>query len=204
MRHTLERCAVDPIPEQRELARFIGPPLRGTLATLLGAGAGPSEVERALAVFRERFTAVGLYENVLYPGVEGALAAQAARGRRLWVVTSKLRSFAERIVEHFGLARFFTSVYGAEAGGRFEDKRDLLAHVLEVEGLSARATVMVGDREHDVRAAKHSGALSVGVAWGYGSIEELEAAGADAICAEPAALAEAIDRVVAACAVDRR
>ena len=38
---------------------------------------------------------------------------------------------------------------------------------------------MIGDRQHDMRAARMNGARAIGVLWGYGTREEL--AGADAI-----------------------
>jgi phosphoglycolate phosphatase len=42
---------------------------------------------------------------------------------------------------------------------------------------------MIGDREHDVRAARRTGVHSIGVLYGFGSRAELEGAGAEGICA---------------------
>ncbi len=91
-------------------------------------------------------------------------------------------------MEHFGLAPWLSGVYGAELDGRFEDKGDLIGHILEVEGLDPADVCMVGDREHDVRAASRHGIPTVGVLWGYGGRAELEAAGAALIVASPAEL----------------
>jgi len=54
---------------------------------------------------------------------------------------------------------------------------------------------MIGDRKHDIRAARDNGVAAIGVLWGYGSRAELEAAGADAIVESPAALIDAIARL---------
>lgn len=108
--------------------------------------------------------------------------------RRLFVATSKPRVFAERIVDHHGLRPFFSHVYGAELDGCFDNKGELLAHALEREGLEASSCIMVGDRAQDVRAARKNGLVPVGVAYGYGSREELLDAGAVAICANPSEL----------------
>jgi phosphoglycolate phosphatase len=186
--HALERMGVLPIPTQRELARYIGPPLRRSYATLLDASATPEDIERAVVFFRERFSTIGIFENLVYPGVEAMLAELVARGHRLFVATSKPREYAARILGHFGLSASFTAVYGAEPDGRLDDKADLLAHLLEERRLDRTATVMVGDREHDVFAAKRNGLRAIGVTWGYGSSEELIAAGADRLCASPAEL----------------
>lgn len=48
--------------------------------------------------------------------------------------------------------------------------------------------VMVGDRSHDAVGAKMSGVDFIGVLYGYGSREELEAEGAEKLADSPAAL----------------
>lgn len=48
------------------------------------------------------------------------------------------------------------------------------------------ANLMVGDRKHDIRAAQRNGASAIGVLWGYGSRDELDEAGADALISSPA------------------
>ena len=50
---------------------------------------------------------------------------------------------------------------------------------MRVEGYDPAGTVMVGDRLHDIEAAKANGLRSIGVLWGYGGREELERVGAD-------------------------
>ena len=49
---------------------------------------------------------------------------------------------------------------------------------------------MIGDRRHDLLGAIANDMRPIGVAWGYGSIEELRDAGAAAIASEPTDLAE--------------
>jgi len=175
-------------PPDAELLRYIGPPLRETFASLLGS-AGPGAVEEAVALYRERFAATGIFENVVYPTVPAALAELQALGMTLYVATAKLQLFAERIVDYFGLAGFFHRVYGSELDGTRAIKSELIAYVLRTESLSPDSTVMVGDRAHDVRGAVANGVLPIGVLWGYGSREELTTAGATVLCAQPALLA---------------
>ena len=47
---------------------------------------------------------------------------------------------------------------------------------------------MIGDRSHDIVGAKPNGMDAIGVTYGYGSREELIAAGASHICATPRAI----------------
>ena len=74
-------------------------------------------------------------------------------------------------------------MYGALPGGGLDDKADLLAAILRAERYAPVATMMVGDRYHDIHAAKANGLRSVGVLWGYGGLVELQQAGADRIVA---------------------
>ncbi|RPJ56644.1 MAG: HAD family hydrolase, partial [Acidobacteria bacterium] len=100
-----------PAPSAAELAWCIGPPLRESFAVLLDDG-DPVLVERAVALYRERFAAVGMFENEVYPGVADALASLRAAGHRLLVATSKPHVYAEAILRHFGLLPAFGAVYG--------------------------------------------------------------------------------------------
>jgi phosphoglycolate phosphatase len=187
LRFALEQLGVS-CPGDDVLATFIGPPLRGTFATLLDT-MEPARIEEAIGLYRKRFADTGLYENRVYDGVPEMLEQVSSTAAAAYVATSKPALYAERIVEHFGLGRHFRKVYGAEFDGRREDKAELLAWLLARESVSARVAVMIGDREADVRAAKANGVRSVGVLWGYGSEQELVNAGADVVCQTPADLA---------------
>jgi len=66
---------------------------------------------------------------------------------------------------------------------------------LPKSGSSLVESIMIGDRTHDIRAARMNGARSVGVLWGYGSRDEL--AGADAVVTAPSELPATLARVLA-------
>jgi phosphoglycolate phosphatase len=180
-----------PAPDAAALAACIGPPLRTSFARLL-ATTEVATVERALAHYRARYAQVGWQENFVYAGIHDALDALATGGARLILCTSKPQPFAERIVARFDLAPRLAGVYGADLAGTLDDKARLMAHLIAREGLDAAACTMVGDRHHDIDAARANGVRTVGVLWGYGSRTELEAAGAQAFAATPAELPGAV------------
>lgn len=194
MQHALGamECRI-PWPDDA-LKRFIGPPLQESFKTLLGTD-DPERTLRAVALYRERFGEVGLYENQLFPEIPGVLTQLRDAGYQLWVVTSKAHVYADRIVDHFGLRPYFERVYGPELSGERAIKAELIAHVLESERISASEACMIGDRKHDIEGARANGLASIGVLWGYGSRAELERAGASAIVELPAALPEAVRRL---------
>ena len=165
-------------PASEELERFVGPPLRGSFAALLGTDEAEL-ITQAIAHYRERFEACGMFENAVYPGIPAALEQLRRGGHRLWVATSKPQPYASRILEHFGLARHFERIHGSELSGRNSDKGELLQMVLVQEHLDPADAYMVGDRAQDVVGARENGVGSVAVLWGYGSEEELAAAAPD-------------------------
>jgi phosphoglycolate phosphatase len=177
------------IPTEDELTWCIGPPLRASFAKLLG---GEDSADQALSFYRERFSDVGLYENGVYAGIAETLVELNRSGHRLFVATSKPRIFAERIIDHFGLRDHFVRVFGSELDGTRVDKSDLLAYALQETSIDPARALMIGDRSHDIVGARNNGMGAVGVLYGYGSREELVAAGARHVCDTPQAILKCI------------
>ncbi len=182
-----------PLPSAESLRWCIGPPLKSSLITLLGS-LYAHLADEALARYRERFSSVGLFENNVYPDIERTLDELQMYGYSLNVATSKPTVFAERILQHFGLRRYFHMVDGSELDGTLSDKALLIAHILKREEIDANSVVMIGDREHDMLGARQNGVAGLGVLWGYGTREELEAAGAHACAATPSELVALINK----------
>lgn len=187
IRFALDQLQVS-CPSDDVLAGYIGPPLRGTFATLLDTS-DPERIEEALGFYRKRFADIGLYENKVYEGVPAMLDTVEHMDCAAYIATSKPAVYAERIVSHFRLDHHFRKVYGAELDGRWDNKAELLAHLLTTERVAPGASVMVGDRAADVLAARANKIRSIGVLWGYGSEAELTDAGADKLCRTPSELA---------------
>jgi phosphoglycolate phosphatase len=175
-----------PVPSADELLWLIGPPFRVSFPKLLGS---PDRVEEAIGYYRESYFAGGMYDAIVYDGVSEALDALCIAGHRLFVATSKPHIYARPILERLGLARHFVAICGPELDGTNDHKADLIADMIARGDVRPRTAVMIGDREFDVLAAARHGIPTVGVTWGYGSAEELTAAGAAALCHSPDTLA---------------
>lgn len=164
----------------RELCKFIGPPLTESFMKFYGF----NEAQAILAVekYREYFADIGIFENELIDGIDDLLCHLSDAGRRLIVATSKPKVFADRILEHFNLMRYFDLVCGSELDGTRVVKGEVIRYALEKAGITdLNRVVMVGDRKHDIIGAKESLIDSIGVLFGYGSYDELSSAGATLI-----------------------
>ncbi len=169
-----------------DITPMIGPPLPSVIGRVL-ALYNDDRVDKGIDAYRAHYGETGLHQFTLYPGIAETLPGLAEH-QRCFVVTSKRSVYAKRIVEELGYATMLGRVYGTEPDGSLDDKADLIAAVLRREDLDPSATIMVGDRLHDIHGAHANGLRAVGVLWGYGSRAELEQAEADTLVNAPAEL----------------
>lgn len=175
----LEAVDIDP-DDQGPLERFIGPPLQDSYAAF---GLDAKGVDTAVAGYRERFAAGGMFENEVYPGILELLVSLRADGWVLGVATSKPEKFTHLILRHFDLADSFDAVAGATMDGSRRHKYDIIVHALGLlDAKGEDRVIMIGDRAVDIEGAHKAKISAIGVVYGYGSPEEL-------IGANPAALA---------------
>lgn len=160
-----------------DLRVFVGPPLRDSF---LRFGVPEEKIEEAIAVYRSRYTTVGKFENTPYPGIREVLETLKARGYRLFVATSKPESMSVEILNKFDLSQYFEEICGATLDKSRDSKSAVIAHLLSRIG-GAENAVLVGDTAFDVIGAAEHGIPTIGVAWGYGSMEEMRESGAVAI-----------------------
>ena len=179
-----------------DLSAFIGPPIDDIMRVLLEPY-GDDRTTEAVAAYRADYGQNGLFLSRPYPGIAQALAALQGAGAQLILATSKRREFAQRILDHIGLADLFSAIHGSEPGGALDHKPELIAHIIERHDLAASRCVMIGDRRYDIIGAHANKMRALGVLWGYGNQEELEAAGADGLVAKPEDLAAAALAVAA-------
>lgn len=161
------------------LEKFIGPPLSDSFQEFYGFDREKSL--EAVEKYREYFKDRGIFENELYSGMEQLLKNVTEHGGKLVLATSKPKIFAKRILEYFHIAEYFTFAAGSTLDTTRNKKADVIRYALDSLGIEPEDAVMVGDRKHDVIGAKENGMECIGVLFGYGDREELEAAGADRI-----------------------
>ena len=177
--------------EALDIKSVIGPPLEDMLRTLLQAH-GDDRIGEAVAAYRQHYSESGLLGSEAYPGISGALQEMRRAGLRIYLATSKREVFARRILENLKLATYFDGITGSVPGGKLDHKPELLAHILSEQEICASHSLMVGDRGHDIIGAHAVNMRGLGVLWGYGSRDELEAAGADQLVERTADLARVV------------
>ncbi|HEY3251955.1 MAG TPA: HAD hydrolase-like protein, partial [Ignavibacteria bacterium] len=131
------------------------------------------KLDLGIKYYREYYSTKGLYENIIYEGIEKLLNELFLSHKSLYLVTVKPHVFAKEILDHFGLERYFLSIYGSDLSSLNKTKEELIGNLIRDKKLSADKTVMVGDRKHDILGAKYNKIKSIAVTYGYGSMKEL-------------------------------
>ena len=177
-----------PIPDDKTLGQFIGPPLPVSFSRYCGMTA--DEAETALSLYSEYYQKDCVYALTVYDGIIDMLKKLKAADKSLYIATSKPERFAEMIADKFGFSEYLDGVAGASFDLSRNEKADVIRYALERFGIEKSTAMMVGDRNYDVLGAKENGIDCIGVLYGYGSADELK----NAFCAvqTPQAVAEKI------------
>ena len=102
------------MPDAATLRKFIGPPLGWSFMEYMGMS--EEMANKAVYTYRERYEAVGLFENRVYPGIRRLLRMLHRDGWYIGIATGKPQRSSERIIEHFGLNRYITKIVGPKDG----------------------------------------------------------------------------------------
>lgn len=168
--------------DEANLRRLIGPPLEHAFRDYYGFD--ELQADQAVTHFRDMMQREGIQFYEAYPGIPELLNELKQSDRRLAVVTSKIDHIATETLAKTRLIDYFEFIT-AQQPNVVVDKEEILSKALSKLNVTDTASVvMIGDRRHDVEAAKTHGIDSIGVLWGYGDQEELENEGATYIVAD--------------------
>ena len=170
-------------PDLDNLTKCIGPPLYNSFTEFYGMS--DEDAYKAIAYYRERFSTIGLFENAVLPGACEMLQKLCNAARVPVLATSKPRIYADAIVKKYGIRPYLKMISASELDGTRNNKNEIIEYAISTLGIQDRSKIiMVGDRHHDIDAAKACGIDSCGVRFGSADPGELEAAGADYIASD--------------------
>ncbi|MGE7914375.1 HAD family hydrolase [Lysinibacillus xylanilyticus] len=193
VQYALQKAGIE-VSDLDELESFIGPPLQVSFREIYGFN--DAQIEQAISNYREQFKERGMFENKLYENIPALLADLKQQGYILAIATSKPTVFAEQILQYFNLDQFFDLVAGSNLDGTRSAKGEIIAFVRDhFNEVDNNQFMMIGDRKYDIVGAHENQIDSIGVTYGYGSLEELTDAKATYIVNSVIELKELINRV---------
>lgn len=166
--------------DMQRLKYFIGPPLFDSFKELYGVS---DEAAQALIeYYREYYAPTGHLLCSVYEGIPSLLKRLRASGCRTAVASAKPEDFVIKICREKGIDDCFDCMAGNTYDNNSPDKIPILQRAMESCRVTEPSKVaMVGDRRFDIEAARALGVYAVGVSFGFGSRQELIAAGANAV-----------------------
>lgn len=177
-------CDGKPAPEESTLRKFIGPPIYDSFKTLFGYT--DDKIDFMIEKYRERYRKAGYLETKIYDGIPELLRALRENGMKIATASSKPTVFIEQILKENGIFELFDYIGGTQFDNISSDKSVILKSAMDALGVTARETVMVGDRLFDIRGAKGVGVPCIAVLYGFGSRTEFVEYGAEYIVETPA------------------
>lgn len=178
------QCDGKPAPDNATLRKFIGPPIYDSFKNLFGYR--DDKIDWMIEKYRERYRKTGYLETEIYDGIPALLKALRKNGFKIATASSKPTVFIEKILKEHGLYEYFDYVGGTQFDNISSDKSVILKNAMAALDVTARETVMVGDRLFDIRGAKGAGVPCIAVLYGFGSRAEFEEYGAEYIVETPA------------------
>jgi phosphoglycolate phosphatase len=140
----------------------------------------PAEsIERAAGIYIEEYEIHMFDSTSLMPGVREAL--DALDWGTFAVVTNKIERFSRALLDALGIGSRFQLILGGDSLPQRKPDPAPLLYAMGKYAIPGSGSVMVGDSRFDVRAGKAAGALTCGVAGGFGCREDLEQEGCDII-----------------------
>lgn len=190
MEATFATARLDP-PDRADIRRIVGLSLVPAIAVLLPEG-DPALHEAMAEEYKRAFVAMrannSLDPEPLFDGILESMDALEAAGWLLGVATGKSDRGLRLLLEHHGIHGRFVTLQTAD---RHPSKPhpSMLHTAMADAGASPQTTAMIGDTSFDMAMARAAGTHAIGVAWGYHTPEELEAAGAGHVAAHASTLA---------------
>jgi len=126
----------------------------------------PTEIQAMVATYREYNLANHDAMVRPYDGVVEQIRALAARGKRLGLVTSKLRAGARRGLKIAGVEELFTIIVAADDVTQPKPDPEPVLKAVALAGAKPAETVFVGDSRHDLESGRAAGVKTAAVLWG--------------------------------------
>ena len=162
------------------IRNYMGPPLSYSFSVY--AHLSEEDTRKAIDYYREKYNSKGQNLCFIPDGMEELLAGLKKQGKVLAVATSKLESSAIKMLEKFGLLKYFDTVSGSDPEETVCTKTAVIEQAFIRLGVTDKSKVlMIGDRKYDVAGAKEAGIDCLGFYSGTADEGELESAGAVAV-----------------------
>lgn len=146
---------------------LIGRGVRPLVERALEEVNGVTDLDGAVERFEHHYARIVGTRATLFPGVKEGLVVLRDAGHKLGVVTNKPRAFTVTLLRNLKVEALFDAVIAGDDGLRRKPFGDMLTAAANAMGAGMAETLMIGDSDNDVLAARDAGCLVWCVPYGY-------------------------------------
>ncbi|MCM8855594.1 MAG: phosphoglycolate phosphatase [Candidatus Thiodiazotropha sp.] len=132
-----------------------------------------ADFERAYPIFLDLYAVNTSQRSVLYPGIREGLDYLKKQGYRLGCVTNKAAQFTLPLLQDLGIHDDFEIIIAGDTLAKKKPDPMPLLHAAENMGVDPSVSLMVGDSQSDVKAARAAGFQIVCMSYGYNHGEDI-------------------------------
>jgi len=140
-----------------------------------------ADFEKAYPVFLDLYAQNTSKRSRLYPGVSEGLEYLKAQGYQLGCVTNKAAQFTIPLLKDLGIHDDFGIVVSGDTLPVKKPDPQPLLHAAAHFGVSAGQSLMLGDSQSDVKAARAAGFQIICMSYGYNHGEDIRQYQPDAV-----------------------
>jgi phosphoglycolate phosphatase len=148
----------------------------------------PAEFERFVKEMQTEYACRSACKTRPFPGIPELLDAFESAGYAMAVLTNKPQEAAARVLGAVLPRRPFRVVRGLVPGSPKKPDPSGALEIARELGIPSPGFIFMGDSGVDMQTAAAAGMFPMGALWGFRSADELLAAGAKLLLAEPAGL----------------
>ena len=159
-------------PNRLEVAKhvLIGPPLRQTVAEILGDPEHPL-IDEFVSAFIEMHDDDVLNHTTPYPSAHETLTHLYNQGQKMAIATNKRLAPTIKILQHFSWEQFFISVECSDSQAVMRDKHQMIEGIIQKD-VSFKDAYFVGDTVGDGLSANISHVPFIKATYGYGQAQD--------------------------------
>ena len=172
-----------PDPDPNKVRENIGKPLATALDAYAPAGyeVNPEMISNAYRKWYAEQGRLGLQDEPLFPGMFKLINdLKINKEFHIGVATNKSRIALNNGLKKHNLINIFDITLTMDEAKAKPDP-DMAIQAMSMLNIEKKSTIIVGDTINDIGLGVNAGINSIGVAWGYNSIEMLRNEGADFI-----------------------
>lgn len=137
----------------------------------------------ALERFKYHYAKCLTDTTVPYKGIEEML--ESLKNKNKAILSNKTELFSQEIVKRLGLLKYFSQVWGGDTAGVKKPDPKPILDLIKKTGSKPEKTIMIGDSENDIKAAKAAGIASLAVLYGYSDLAHIKKYSPDYIVKTP-------------------